>query len=423
MENLPKSPFEEYNKRKQHNIDSHLKSLPPKMQAELKDFLIQYTDKRKLAVATQESYVRSLSFFGLFLHSHGKNSFKGIKKSDIQAYLTKIKPKSDSIKDWFKASAKVFFRFIETGGLDRKDKYPESVAWITIGTRKFKEILPEEMLTLDEYNAMLAAARYQRDRALFALFVDTGARLSEIINLKIKDVFLTDKPYIRITISKTKERPVYLVHSIGELKLWLDGHPDKDNGDFQNSFVFKPIPRADTNSDKKTKNTANNNFPYITVYNALAIIKRMGNRAKIKKRVWVHGLRHASATFARKQNMPDQFMRIKLGWGKNSKMPDRYSHVNAEDVANFEREKAGLSVQNPELMQPITCQKCKEKNLWNAAYCKCGFPLKPELIAEYESAQLAAQKKQADFEARIDRLEVANETRLRRKLKALKSDK
>lgn len=82
-------------------------------------------------------------------------------------------------------------------------------------------------LSRDEMEALLAAPDCstwsgQRDRVMLATFYNTGARVSEIIGLQIRDVTLDRSPCVRIHGKGRKERVVPLWRSTSTvLKEWL----------------------------------------------------------------------------------------------------------------------------------------------------------------------------------------------------------
>ncbi|MCD6492598.1 MAG: tyrosine-type recombinase/integrase [Archaeoglobaceae archaeon] len=68
----------------------------------------------------------------------------------------------------------------------------ELVDWFTIGeikTRKF----PDELLTEDDIKKMIGACKNPRDRALIAVLWESGFRVGELGNMRVRDVELTDE--------------------------------------------------------------------------------------------------------------------------------------------------------------------------------------------------------------------------------------
>jgi len=111
-------------------------------------------------------------------------------------------PKQASSINRTRASIKGFFRWLtETGYIDHNP-----TAGIQI---KHKNRKPPVFLTEDEKRNLLKTIRSQkgwqanRDLAIINLFLHTGIRLSELVNLNINDVNLLEK---RITIQAKGER-------------------------------------------------------------------------------------------------------------------------------------------------------------------------------------------------------------------------
>ena len=88
-------------------------------------------------------------------------------------------------------------------------------------------------LTREEMNAILDAPSRttwngRRDRAMFSAFYNTGARVSEIVGLRICDVFLGKAPYAKIHGKGRKERTVPLwKNTATHIKEWLKEVPNE----------------------------------------------------------------------------------------------------------------------------------------------------------------------------------------------------
>ena len=368
--------YERYCEKKERNIKAHLKNpkLSKQMQNELANFIIEYATARKLSIPTQESYTRSLSFFGEFLHNKQYSSYKQATVEDIKAYFGDPYPrnhrkKSDSILIWVRSSLKVFYRWLLLGKVNRprrEDKYPELVDWIEVGMMKGKRITDKDILTPEEFKMMLDASKNQRDRAFLSMLYETGCRLGELLDVKLEDIhFEPDRAYIDITRSKTEPRRIFIFDSCMDLKNWLIAHPKKDD---PQAYLFTNV------LDNKKENW---NYD-----SALSMVKRTARRAGIKKKVWIHLFRHTSATRDSRRGMPDDLMRLKYGWGKNSQMLNRYRHRNYEDIMKWEEEKRGVGVEKPkDPHEPKKCYRCGELNAWNNSLCgKCGMNLDREMF-------------------------------------------
>ncbi|MCX6772112.1 MAG: tyrosine-type recombinase/integrase [Candidatus Micrarchaeota archaeon] len=381
------SPEEFEKERNAERIQRYLQSpeLLPAQKEKLAGFKAEFCDQRRQGLATQDSYLRYLFYLG----RHFKKKYEKISKQDIQKYLEENKDKGESWQDWAKLSIKVFYRWLLTGRTEKGSPFPESVAWLKVNRNKLKKIRPEDCLTVDEFKKMLAACQNQRDRALLYLLFDTGARISEILNVQLKHVHLeTDLPYLELPASKTDPRPVYLMDSIHELAAWLKIHPQRKD---REAFLFPVIKTSQKVIFK----------PYLDRKVALYIVQRIAARAGIQRRIYSHLFRHSSATYDRKEGMPDQFMQLKYGWSENSRMQSRYAHIKPEDVANFQRKARGLPVKDDKVKTPRECPRCKAQNSWDSEFCKaCATPLDPKARLKTFVEQVGTQEKIKEMEER-----------------------
>jgi hypothetical protein len=223
------------------------------------------------------------------------------------------------------------------------------------------------------------------------LLLDTGGRLGEILNVKIKDVHLEGQlPYIEFSKSKTEPRPVYLMDSMHDVREWLQQHPNRK----PDSYLFVPV------ATETTK------YAFWREDNAHQALRRLAKRAGLKKKIWPHLFRHTSSTLERKLGMPDQLMNIRYGWSENSRMAARYSHITPQDVANFQLKARGVKVEDANPRAPIECKRCKQANSWNLDYCGfCAYPLKDHLLQDAKAQEMQKERERAQIITRIERLE------------------
>lgn len=399
-----KSPIDHYNSHKENNIQKHLTSeqLSVVMRHQLQEFRKDYCihsgrggDGKGLAVGTQESYIRSMAMFGYWLMEKGKEDFKKAKRADLENYLTSISSKSNSIQDWYKIAAKVFYRWLLDGKVTKKDPFPEIVDWISIGYRKPTEVERDDCLTPDQVRRMLAACTNPRDRALVHLMFETGGRINEILNIQVKHLHLGEEyPYVKLPISKTTPRIQYLLDSVNDIRGLLEQHPDKNEARFSESFLFGPL--------KGEEN------PFLTTAAAYDIIQRVGHRASIKKKIWPHLFRHTSITNDLAMGMPTPLVAKKHGLADNSPMLSRYGHVQMKDVANFYRRLKGVEVkQDDTIRSPRKCPRCQRMNDWDKEYCGgCSAPLDESKYRLAVQNQASVQDQMQKMQEQLDKLMV-----------------
>jgi integrase len=203
-------------------------------------------------------------------------------------------PYSEATKVDIKKTIKKFWKW-----KDGNNKfYPELVDWLDT-CETIKDV---PALIRAEIETMLDSASSIRDRALVMVLFDSGARVEEILNVRLKreHLFWNKKIscyMIRLEFSKTKPRTISLPLSTECMTRWLKIHPAKDN------------PQSQL-------------FPM--TYPALKmVVKRLGNRA-LGKNVTPHTLRHSSATFYANRLKSPYKLCYRYGWTMASKEVNRY---------------------------------------------------------------------------------------------------
>ena len=181
-----------------------------------------------------------------------------------------------------------------TTALGNNIEYPSIVAWIDTHV---KESDPPA-LSKDEIVKLAEHATDSRSKALVWCLFETGARVSELLNVRICNV--EDKgnySVIRIEFSKTFKRSIPIYEGQSFLREWLGIHPDKGNHEAQL-------------------------FPM--TYGAIRMwLKRLGKRT-LRKDVYPHLIRHSYATWLAGKKVGRYQMCKVMGWSMSSNMPDRY---------------------------------------------------------------------------------------------------
>lgn len=325
---------------------------------------------------TRMGYLLTLRALGVFVDK----PFKQLTREDFIAFLTglktngyKIKTKNGFRKGFYNESSIILFKirikkfFQWMAGMNRYF-YPDSVSFMKTTLRNNNNKLPKDMLTEDEIKKMINVCSFIRDKAIIAVLYESGARMSEFLNLKIGDV-IEDKYGAKLQISgKTGDRVVRIVNSMPYLKVWLNEHPQKDD----------PKAHIWLNVSKYAKVR----FMEVLTKNGLrSILQRYADLAGVKKHIHPHLYRHSRATFLANHLTEAQMCEF-FGWKQGSRMPARYVHLSGRDVDDAvlkaqgikrkEEDKEGIS----SLPKPKICKFCKIKNPEGNKYCyKCLRPL------------------------------------------------
>jgi len=275
--------------------------------------------KKKIGPATCLKYLNALP---KLCRAFGK-SFNHVTQSDMETFISDLEydrlisnkgiPYSEETKVGIKKAIKKFWKWKD----GNNKKYPELVEWIDT----YIEVKDVPALTRAEIEKIIENAIGQRNKALLMILFDSGARIEELLNVRLKKEHLFWKEeigcyMIHLEFSKTKRRTISIPLCTDVINKWLEVHPAKKN------------PQAQL-------------FP-ITYGSVRMFINRIGNRVLIK-RITAHLLRHSSVTFyANKLNRYQLCYRY--GWAMSSNMVDRY--LDREGILE---ENTAITVKNDEI--------------------------------------------------------------------------
>jgi len=168
-----------------------------------------------------------------------KKNFSQSTKKDIVSLLSKIN--SSSYKDWtkrdFKVVLKRFYRWLreEEGKTFTRGEYPDEVKWISTGKKKNNNKLPEELLSIEEVIELSNHTTNLRDRSFVLLLYESGARIGEVINIKLKDLEFDKYGALINLYGKTGARKIRVIASAPAISNWLIEHPKRED---KNALLF-----------------------------------------------------------------------------------------------------------------------------------------------------------------------------------------
>lgn len=151
-----------------------------------------------------------------------------------------------------------------------------------------------ERLSRDEEQRLIQTA--YRDKSQHGLLIktlfQTGARVSEFINMRVRDFFFEEAMILIQRAKGGKSRAVPILPTLAqELRTHLD---ERTTG-----YLFE----------------TNRNLPY-SARRVQQIVKAIAEQAKIKQRVYPHLLRHSVATTLLERGMPLEQIQKFLGHAK-----------------------------------------------------------------------------------------------------------
>ena len=247
------------------NFDKKSK-ISVKNQMQLKNFLEFLKFEKRSSQNTLNGYNRDLTQFFLFV----KKDFSEIGEKEISSYIDNLNKKLRKNSVLRKVSVlKTFYKFCYLNKLITKD--PAGM----IKNLK-REYQPPEILTLEEIKQIVdncpnTPAGIQ-NRLIIKLLIVTGAMISEILNLKIKDVENQYDKFIK-TLGKNSKYQIKLIDNSFEIEIknYLEIYRPKLKNANESLKIFPDIRR-----EKFWKN-----------------LKIIAQNAKIEKNVYPHIFRNS----------------------------------------------------------------------------------------------------------------------------------
>jgi len=233
----------------------------------------------------------------------------------------------------------------------------------------------DDLLTSQEVTALIENSKNARDSALFSVLYDSGCRIGELINMKIKDLGFDEFGALLRVTGKTGFRQVRIVgNSIAYLRAWLDNHPLRND---VNAFLFCNL----------SENILGRSLTYADVY---SIIRHTAKRAGIKKRIHPHLFRHTRATILASK-VTEAPLEAQMGWVHGSRQTRTYVHLSLRDQDNAILKAYGIKVPENETIQedkPKECPRCHTLNPSDAQYCRnCWMPFDVKIALDMEEKE------------------------------------
>ncbi len=279
-------------------------------------------------------------------------------KEEVERALAKINALklSDEEKRKVRVTVKVLYKHF----LGEGDYYPRQVAWIRTGGSR-NRMLPQDLLSEADVLKLIESGRDIRDKALVALLFDTGMRIGELAGLRKKDIDLDSEP-AHVTVSgKTGMRKVPILFSAPYVTQYL--------GTLKNAKPDDSIWLA--------IGTWGNTGKQIGSDGIRQMLKRLGKKAKIGKRVYPHLFRHSRATYYANR-LTEQQLKSFFGWTGDSRMVSTYVHMSGRDIDDAVLQAYGKKPKEamaPKLTEKI-CPRCRYANGIDFLHCqRCGAPL------------------------------------------------
>ena len=247
---------------------------------ELKEFIAYLKKERGYSDYTVKNYELDILDFLVYCNNNKLNIYK-IKYFDVKTYLVSLhekKYKGTTISRKI-SSLRTFYSFLYDNNLVDKNIFKNVVV------PKKEKKLPKYITNEDVASIFdvpdISSPIGKRNRLILELLYGTGIRVSELCNIKVKDIDINEKT-IRIIGKGSKERIVFYGDICAEiLELYLSDGRDLLLNKKNNEYLI-------IGAYKKDKP--------LTTRSVELIINDIIEKAAINKKVTPHVLRHTFAT-------------------------------------------------------------------------------------------------------------------------------
>lgn len=286
----------------------------------VEEFLNYLSIERGLSKNTITSYRADLASFLNYLESKGFSNIESIKRDEIRNYLMRLKDKGLSSNSISRAlvAIKMFYKFLAQERFIKDD-----VAGI-LESPKLIRPLPN-VLNIAEVEKLLQAPDIRdrvgmRDKAALELMYATGMRVSEVVDLPTSTLNL-DVGFIKCKGKGDKERivPIGSQAKNAIYKYMQDARPallkNKEDSHLFLSRLGKRISRQ----------------------SLWKMIKKYAKKARIKKEIAPHTLRHSFATHLLERGADLRVVQEMLGHADIA-TTQIYTHINKERLKLIHRQ-------------------------------------------------------------------------------------
>ena len=282
----------------------------------IQNFIEHLEYEKGYSKKTVINYEKDLEAFNKYLVENTIIKINNIDYTIIRKYLGYLhdnKYKSSSVSRKISA-LRSFFKYC------MKEKIITNNPMTLISNPKKEKKLPK-YLNYEEIDKLLNCIEMNtkegiQERLIIELLYSTGIRVSELVNIKIKDIKIKENQ-IKILGKGNKERIVLFGEKAKEMiKLYLNSYKEEFKGDISNQYLL---------INKKHKQLTTNKIELI--------VKDVLRKSSLKLNISPHTLRHTFATHMLDSGADLKSVQELLGH-ENLKTTAIYTHISNERLKN-----------------------------------------------------------------------------------------
>lgn len=285
------------------------------MEKEINSFIDYLKNQRNYSDYTINNYYKDLIDYSLFLDSHNLQFDKMDYKKCVEylRYLDEKKLKRTSISRKL-SSLRTFYKYLVLN--NKSDNNP----FMLVSSPKKEKRIPkfinyeniEEIFKMPDINTEVG----QRERVILEILYSSGVRVSELVNIKIKDIDFSEKTIV-ITGKGNKERMVsFGDYAKDAINLYIKDGRKKLLGDIDSEYLI-----------------VGHNKESLTTRRVEQIIDDIIKHTSIKLNITPHVFRHTFATHLLDQGCDLIVVQELLGHASLSST-EIYTHVSNEQIRN-----------------------------------------------------------------------------------------
>ncbi len=291
------------------------------MEQFLKEYLTILRLEKNLSDNTVKSYETDIKLFLDFLIDHNIDDLNNVTTETFSTFfeIKKEQGIDSSTVARYMSSLKGFWSYLELS--DYIEKNPVEKLTRVKKPRKLPTVLSfqevEKILQMPVVEDKLGL----RDKAILELLYSSGLRVSELINMKISDLFFTDE-VIRVIGKGSKER---IVPVGGSAIHWIS------------TYLLNSRPLLEKKSVSMNFLFLNRNGKKLTRMAIWKLVNYYANEAEIKKEIHPHTFRHSFATHLLEGGADLRAVQEMLGHADIS-TTQIYTHIDREYIKQVHRD-------------------------------------------------------------------------------------